>query len=83
VVEAMALDTPVVCSDQPALVEVVGDAGLVRPLEAEAWADILDVVDREGAAMRSAGRRRASAFTAERSGAGLAAAYRAALTRGG
>lgn len=83
VVEAMALDTPVVCSDQPALVEVVGDAGLVRPLEVEAWADILDVVDREGAAMRSAGRRRASAFTAERSGAGLAAAYRAALTRGG
>ena len=82
VVEAMALGTPVVCSDQPALVEVVGDVGLTRPLELEAWADVLDIVDRDASAMRSAGRRRASSFTAERSGAGLAAAYRAALAIG-
>ena len=31
VVEAMALGTPVVCSDQAALAEVVGDAGIVLP----------------------------------------------------
>ena len=44
VVEAMALGTPVICADQPALVEVVGDAGLVLPRDADAWADALDVV---------------------------------------
>ena len=32
VVEAMALGTPVICSDQPALKEVVAEAGLVLPL---------------------------------------------------
>ena len=44
VVEAMALGTPVICADQPALVEVVGDAGLVLARDADAWADALDVV---------------------------------------
>ena len=34
VVEAMALGTPVICSDQPALVEVVGDAGTRACLDA-------------------------------------------------
>ncbi len=81
VVEAMSLGTPVICSDQPALAEVVADAGLVRPLEADAWADVLDVVDRDGVAMRAAGRRRAADFTAQRSGAMLAVAYRTALDR--
>ncbi|HSL75158.1 MAG TPA: glycosyltransferase family 1 protein [Ilumatobacteraceae bacterium] len=79
VVEAMALGTPVVCSDQPALAEVVGDAGLVLPRNIDAWADALDVVDRRAPEMRTAGHRRAASFTAERSGAGLAAAYRSAL----
>lgn len=81
VVEAMALGTPVVCSDQEALVEVVGDAGLVLPLEAEAWAGALDRVDAEGDEMRRAGRRRARTFTAAESGAGLAQAYRLAAGR--
>jgi glycosyltransferase involved in cell wall biosynthesis len=79
VVEAMALGTPVVCSDQPALAEVVGDAGLVLPRDIDAWADALDVVERRAPEMRTAGHRRAASFTAERSGAGLAAAYRSAL----
>lgn len=74
-VEAMALGTPVVCSDQPALAEVVGDAGLVLPLELDAWADALDVVAARSGEMCSAGRRRALAFTTERSGAALAGAY--------
>jgi glycosyltransferase involved in cell wall biosynthesis len=79
VVEAMALGTPVICSDQPALAEVVGDAGIVLARDAEAWADALDVLTRRGAELRTAGRLRAASFTAERSGAGLAAAYRTAL----
>ena len=79
VVEAMALGTPVICSDQPALAEVVGDAGIVLPRDAEAWADALEVLAERGNELRTAGRRRAASFTAERSGAGLAAAYRTAL----
>ena len=79
VVEAMALGTPVICSDQPALSEVVGDAGLVLPLDHDAWADALEVVAARSVEMRAAGRRRAEMFTAQRSGAGLANAYRAAL----
>lgn len=79
VVEAMALGTPVICSDQPALAEVVGDAGLVLPRDVEAWADALDVVARRSNELRAAGRRRAEEFTARRSGDRLAAAYHLAL----
>ncbi len=79
VVEAMALGTPVICSDQPALAEVVGDAGIVLPRDVEAWADALEVLAERRSELRIAGRRRAASFTAERSGAGLAAAYRTAL----
>lgn len=78
VVEAMALGTPVIISDQPALEEVVADAGLVLPRDTEAWADALERVDADRSEMRRAGRRRASQFTAARSGEGLAAAYRLA-----
>ena len=70
VVEAMALGTPVICSDQPALAEVVGDAGIVLPREAEAWADALDVLDSTVGRTPRGRRRRAESFTAERSGAG-------------
>ena len=74
-VEAMALGAPVICSDQPALAEVVGDAGLVLPLEVEAWADALDVVAaRSARCVRPVGRC-ARSFTTERSGAALADAY--------
>jgi glycosyltransferase involved in cell wall biosynthesis len=75
VAEAMALGTPVICADQPALAEVVGDAGLVLPLEMDAWADALDVVAARSSEMSAAGRRRVGAFTTERSGAALAGAY--------
>jgi glycosyltransferase involved in cell wall biosynthesis len=81
-VEAMALGTPVICSDQPALAEVVGDAGLVLPLEVDAWADALDIVAASADAMRSAGRVRACDFSTERSGAELAAAYDLAVRIG-
>jgi alpha-1,3-rhamnosyl/mannosyltransferase len=81
-VEAMALGTPVVCSDQPALAEVVGDAGLVLPLELDVWADALEAVAADAEALRNAGRLRAMAFTTERSGAALAGAYDLALRVG-
>ena len=74
-VEAMALGTPVICSDQPALAEVVGDAGLVLPLDVDAWSRALDTVAARADAMRSAGRARARSFSTERSGAALAAVY--------
>jgi alpha-1,3-rhamnosyl/mannosyltransferase len=79
VVEAMALGTPVICSDQEALVEVTGDAGLVLPLDVAAWSGALEVVSQRRREMSTAGRRRAAAFTASQSGAALAEAYRAAL----
>jgi alpha-1,3-rhamnosyl/mannosyltransferase len=81
VVEAMALGTPVVCSDQPALAEVVAGAGLVLPRDVEAWGDALDEVARRRNELRTAGRRRAAEFTTERSGAALASAYRLAVER--
>ncbi|MFN3254964.1 MAG: glycosyltransferase family 4 protein [Ilumatobacter sp.] len=83
VVEAMALGTPVICADQAALAEVVGDAGLVLPRDPEAWAGALDHVAEHGADMRVRGHRRARSFTSAASGAGLAAAYRLAAGDGG
>jgi glycosyltransferase involved in cell wall biosynthesis len=77
VLEAMALGTPVVCSDRAALPEVAGDAALVRPLELDAWKGVLDEIDRD--AMATAGRARAAAFSTAASGAALAGAYRRCL----
>jgi glycosyltransferase involved in cell wall biosynthesis len=81
VVEAMALGTPVICSDQRALAEVVGDAGLVLPRDPDAWAGALDALAGRSIELRAAGRRRAAEFTTHRSGVALVAAYRAALGR--
>jgi alpha-1,3-rhamnosyl/mannosyltransferase len=78
-VEAMAMGIPVICSDQPALAEVVGGAGLVLPLDLDAWAGALDAVAARSEELRSAGRSRARAFTTEHSGAALARAYDLAL----
>ncbi|MDX2379677.1 MAG: glycosyltransferase family 1 protein [Acidimicrobiia bacterium] len=79
VVEAMALGTPVICTDHPALAEVVGPAGLVLPRSLDAWADALAEVDRCGPDLVAAGVDRAARFTSERSGADLATAYQRAL----
>jgi glycosyltransferase involved in cell wall biosynthesis len=80
VIEAMALGAPVVCSDRASLPEVAGDAGVVLPLDAAAWADVPSRVARERVALVAAGVERARLFTARRSGEALAAAYRAALS---
>jgi alpha-1,3-rhamnosyl/mannosyltransferase len=79
VLEAMALGTPVVCSDQQALVEVVGDAGVVRELRVDAWADALDVVAQRRTELVEHGRRRATDFTARASGEDLLRAYHRVL----
>ena len=73
VLEAMALGTPVVCSDRAALPEVAGDAAVVRPLELEAWAGALDAVAADRAGLVARGPPRAARFTTAASGAALAA----------
>ncbi len=79
VVEAMALGTPVVAAEQPAVSEVLGDAGLTLPREIDAWADALGTVEDRRAEYVARGRRRALDYTAVKSGAGLAVAYRRAM----
>ena len=76
VIEAMALGVPVVASDRACLPEVVGSAGLVLPLERDAWRGALDEIDRRRTDLVAAGHSRVTAFTAEASGAALRDAYR-------
>lgn len=78
-IEAMALGCPVIASDSTCIPAILDGAGLVRPLVVDAWADALDRVGSNRAAMIAAGLQRAEAFTARVSGAALAAAYSAAL----
>jgi glycosyltransferase involved in cell wall biosynthesis len=75
VIEAMALGTPVISSDRACLPEVVGDAGLVVPLDVEAWATALDVVEERRSAFIEAGERRRHLFTTSVSGKALSTVY--------
>ena len=79
-IEAMALGAPVICSDATCIPGVVGDAGLVLPLELDAWAGALGEARRRRAELVAAGRQRALAFTSLASGAALAAAYEQAAS---
>lgn len=79
-VEAMALLTPVVCSDAAGVREVVADAAVVvdEPTPVAWAAGVIDAIaDRDQLVERGA--RRREAFTLETSGRALAAAYRAAV----
>jgi alpha-1,3-rhamnosyl/mannosyltransferase len=76
VIEAMALGTPVVASDQTALPEVVGAAGHVVALAVEAWASAVDDAIARRAHWAALGAARAAQFTAAASGRDLADAYR-------
>jgi alpha-1,3-rhamnosyl/mannosyltransferase len=78
-IEAMTLGAPVVCGDATCMPQIVGDAGLVRPLRPDAWAGVLDEVATRRDELVAAGRRRALDFTSRASGAALAAAYARAL----
>ena len=85
--EAMACGVPVITSDTSSLPEVVGDAGLtVDPTDVEALAEVIRIVltnSDKAAAMRLAGRKRASQFTWPAAARRCVAAYRAALREGG
>lgn len=74
-IEAMTLGTPIICSNATCIPAIVDDAGLVLPLELDAWAGALDEVRRRRAELVAAGHRRALAFTSFASGEALAAAY--------
>ena len=74
-IEAMALGTPIMCSDATCMPGIVGGAGLVLPLDLDAWAGALDEVRRRRAELVAAGTRRVLEFTSFASGAALAAAY--------
>ena len=80
-IEAMALGAPVICSDATCMPQVVGHAGLVRPLTRDAWASVLDEVRVRRRELVAAGHRRAQDFTSEASGAALALVYAKALSR--
>lgn len=82
VIEAMALGTPVIAADSTALPEVVGNAGQVLPLDAEAWASAVDAAIDGRDEWRMRGRARAAEFGAIDSGRDLASAYRRTLTSG-
>ena len=60
--------------------EVVGDAGLVLPLDIDAWSDAIDAVIATREELRVAGVRRVQQFTAEVSGLAVAAAYRRSMS---
>ena len=78
-IEAMALGTPILAADTACIPEVVGEAGVVVPLDADAWDDGLATARRRRDELVAAGHRRVEQFTAARSGAALDVAYRTAL----
>ena len=79
-IEAMTLGAPVVCSDATCMPQIVGDAGLVRPLTVDGWKDVLHDVASRRDVLVAAGHRRADDFTSKASGAALAAVYARALS---
>lgn len=79
VLEAMILGTPVISSNCAALPEVIGDAGLVLPLELDAWANALQIVESKRDQFVASGKIRAAEFSISNSGRDLLAVYEAAL----
>jgi len=84
-VEAMASGCPVVCSDMSSLPEVVGDAGLVLPLDASRWVDEIERLLRNSDQMeryRALGLERARSFTWASCAEKTARGYREVLAQG-
>lgn len=82
VLEAMSLGTPVIASDQPAIVEVLGGAGLSLKLETSEWASALDAVRSRRSAMIELGLQRATHYTDILSARDLCSAYEVATKMG-
>lgn len=74
-IEAMALGTPFICSDATCLPDVAGEAGIVVPLVPDAWGAALPDALARHDELVAAGHRRVQAFTSERSGEALLAAW--------
>lgn len=81
IIEAMALGTPVIASNETALAEVVGDAGLALPLTREAWAAAPQRMRVERDQWAQRGRTHAAGYTNRESARDLCVAYDAALHR--
>lgn len=79
VVEAMALGVPVVASDRASLPGVVGDGGLVLPVDPSAWADVPQRIGNDRDVLVAAGRARAAAFSLLASGRDLRGVYEGLL----
>ena len=78
--EAMACGTPVVTSEQSAMAEIVGEAGvLVDPLDPGSIAAGIEVADRRRDELRRLGLERAGLYTWARAAEAAVAAYRKAL----
>jgi alpha-1,3-rhamnosyl/mannosyltransferase len=80
-IEAMTLGCPVVANSATCIPDVVGDAGVVCPLDPEHWVAALDEVRGRRTALVAAGHERAKQFTSAVSGAALSTAYAAAMER--
>ena len=84
VLEAMAQETPVLCSDIPALREVAGDAArFVPPDDTDAWVDALNDLLGDAnarAALVASGNVRVANYSWERCARETAAVYREALS---
>lgn len=79
VAEAMALGVPVVASDRASLPGLVGDGGIVLPLDPQAWAVVPERVAAERTALVAAARRRAESLTLVASGRDLRGVYEGLL----
>jgi glycosyltransferase involved in cell wall biosynthesis len=77
----MALGVPVACSDRASLPEVAGDAGIVRPLNLDAWSDIPLLMEARREALVAKGYERAQQFTSRVSGDVILAVYEKCLSR--
>lgn len=82
VLEAMKLGTPVIASDQTSIPEVLGGAGLILPLQVDAWSGALEQLRQRRSELIELGRRRAEEFTDIKSAEELCLAYERALSRG-
>ncbi|MFN8022680.1 MAG: glycosyltransferase family 1 protein [Acidimicrobiales bacterium] len=74
-IEAMALGTPVLCSNATCLPDIAGDAAVVKPLLPSSWADGLEQVIARRDELIAAGHRRVQDFTSRRSGEALLEMY--------
>lgn len=77
-IEAMHLGTAILASDCASIPEVVGDAGVVVPLDGDAWIEGLHHVRTQRDDLVERGHQRAAHFTTALSGADLLVAYRMA-----